>query len=115
VDAAKAVETLYAGLQGCQQDSDCAYVDAQTYEVLPPSSADYVIADNCSLVHPLIVANRQAATDAQGKLLDALTNAQGVCGYEIVRNDCQITGFNASAPAVCRAGKCSVNPTLGSF
>lgn len=113
IEAADAVTALYPSVQGCSTDADCFYVD-KDFNVIPPSSLQYVYTDNCSRVTPLIVANATALLAHQSALTSALSNAQDVCGYRMVREDCTgITGFNSTqAPPLCNRGVCEVNPAI---
>jgi hypothetical protein len=115
LDAAAATELLYAGLQSCHHDSDCAYLDNQ-YNPIQAGDSQLVYADACSVVKALPVANANAIQAKLADLQAALLTAQQACGADIVRANCvqQTTFQSLQAPAVCDAqGMCKINPSLG--
>lgn len=113
-EAAAAVQKLYAPLESCNVDADCAYLTAN-YTPVAADTIDTVYVDDCSKVAPLPAANRAAVTANLKSLQDALTSAQQACGVRIARDDCSAPkSFSSSAaPAVCQHGACKVNPVLG--
>ncbi|OFZ19690.1 MAG: hypothetical protein A2X94_16680 [Bdellovibrionales bacterium GWB1_55_8] len=114
-DAVEAIEALYPEMQKCSADTDCAYVTTN-YDVIPPSSSQYVTTDACSKVKPLVVGNIAAIIQNQTKAYEALDQARYVCGERIIRYDCTgISGFMSSDGApVCdtSAQMCRINPAL---
>ena len=112
-DASASVEALYPSVEACSTDNDCFYID-KDFQVIPPSSMQYVYTDNCSRVKPLIAANAATILTNQAALTTALNHARDICGYRMVRDDCTgITGFNSTqAPPVCQRGVCQVNPAI---
>ena len=111
-DAIVAAEGLHPQFQFCATDTDCGYL-TPGFEVVPPSTMQYIITDDCSRLKPLIVANIGAIVSGQEILINALQNAQGVCREKLVKYDCTgVSGFQATDGApLCIQNTCRVNPT----
>lgn len=109
-EAAAAVEAVYNGVRGCQSAADCAYFDLN-YDPIAPGSDEYVVTDSCSMVKPLVVANINAAVNAQAKIQEAMARASDTCGGRIVRADCTgYSGFQSgSLPPACVSNVCQAN------
>lgn len=112
-DAIAATEALYANVQTCAMDSDCAYVNA-AFEPIPPASTQFVTTNSCSLLKPLAVGNIKSIVNQSAQLLAALNLTQEKCGTELIDSSCMgYEGFQSTAaPAVCDHGSCRVHPTL---
>ncbi len=113
LERAQAVESLYGALTGCQKDADCTYLD-NSYAPIPPQAVGYVALENCTWVPTLPVANAALVHDAQDRLVAGLQEARQVCGAQLTRVGCPgLRGFQSnSAPPVCDAGTCKVNPSV---
>lgn len=113
-DAAEEVEAMYSPLRKCNVDADCAYSDS-VYQPITNGEMEFVITDSCSIIKPLIVANKISMQENQAKLVAARDRARDICGDKITRPDCtSILGFQAtSGMPVCSSGVCRVNPSIG--
>ena len=74
-DAADKIATEAEELTNCQSDSDCVYIDAyHSFEVVPPSSNEWLLTEDCTALKPPVVANKFSVAGAAQKLDDL------VCG-----------------------------------
>jgi hypothetical protein len=111
VDGATTLQTLYSSVQSCNVDADCTYLDS-SFNVLPSNSTEWVITDDCSLMHPLAVANSTSVANIQDKLIESLNEIRNSCGDKFRRQECtQQIGFqpNNQSP-VCSQGTCQARP-----
>ena len=116
-DAALKVTSLYASLQSCKVDTDCAYVSAD-YETIAPDMVQYVPTDTCSVIAPMVVGNTVAVNNAMANLQQLVSTVQTTCGQQMLRSDCtQATGFTStSASPVCGTDHmCHANPNVSSL
>jgi hypothetical protein len=106
-DQADALEALYVGVQGCQSDADCVYVDAyQAYSVIPPNSDQWIFVDDCRAAKPMTVANKSSIQGGAEKLQAAYDLAAQSCGEQFFRADCSCQyGQAVNAPA-CVQNRC---------
>lgn len=111
-----ALHALYAPLQECNTNEDCAYFSPD-YDPVNASVSEFVLTDRCQLVRPLIAGNTTAVSRSLRALREAVNAAESVCGHRIVREDCMsVRGFDASVGApVCQDRVCRPNPSAGSF
>jgi hypothetical protein len=112
--AALKVEQLYAPLQACQEDKDCAYID-NTYGPVDEGKLQFIFTDDCSVIRPLSAGHATKVAEAQAQLQEAREATRAVCGAKIARAGCsEPTGFqNDLSRPVCLEGACRVNPSLG--
>ena len=106
-NAASALQTLFASMQTCKEDKDCAFVDS-TFETLDPASSEFLTTDNCTVIKPLVVANASMVKSNQSKLMEGQNQVAEVCGTSLKRPNCtSIAGFTLSGqPPVCKQGVC---------
>jgi len=104
----RTVENAYAPLQGCQRDSDCAWLDT-TYTPVFEGEVQFVMTDSCTKLRPLVSANTSLMTESA---IEGLQNARAelydTCGASIARVNCVgIAGFESTmAQPVCDLGRC---------
>jgi hypothetical protein len=109
-DAADKVETSYAQFQGCQVDSDCVYVNARAgYEVVPPSSVQWLLTEDCTAVSPLSVANKITILNGARTIADLYTAAQNTCGQEFYRAACAYQQQSTAKAPVCVQNRCQAS------
>lgn len=111
LDGVTTVQALYTSLQSCNADADCTYVD-NSFNALPSSSTEFVITDDCTMVHPLTVANAASLASNQSKLIDSWNELRTSCGDKFQRQECaQQAGFqpNNQSP-ICSQGTCQGRP-----
>jgi len=105
-DRAATLTSLYASLQTCSADKDCAYLDS--FQEVDPSTYSFITTDDCSVVKPLAVGNLKLITGSWDKIQQTLGLVQEACGARVMRADCtDISGFTLNgAPAACKQGVC---------
>lgn len=82
-DAADKVLTAAEDITQCQSDSDCVYIDAyHGFEVVPPSSVEWLLTEDCTAIKPPVVANKFSVAGASQKLEDLVAAARSTCGQE---------------------------------
>lgn len=113
-DAARAVEALYVEVQGCQQDSDCVYVNNNSYGPVVPGSEQWIATDSCELVKPILTANNSLIGNQAGRIIEAYNAAYAACGADrMYRDNCSPQGFLSSEAAPkCIEGACRINPSI---
>ncbi|MEO5969493.1 MAG: hypothetical protein ABIQ95_06165 [Bdellovibrionia bacterium] len=112
IDGATTLQSFYSSLQSCNIDADCTYMDG-SFNVIPSNSAEWVITDDCSMLHPLAVANSTSVVSNQDKLVESLNELRNSCGEKFQRQGCtQQIGFqpNNQSP-MCSQGTCQARPT----
>jgi hypothetical protein len=105
--AAAELHALYAPLQGCQTDADCAFVEPFQFV---PFTEGYVEAERCDLTRDLVVANASKLDEAtRDQLVSAKAKADQACNA--YRADCGTWGFETPTQAkpACVANRCRIS------
>lgn len=116
-DAADQFATAAASLQSCQTDMDCAYVrDDRGFDVIPPTSTEYILSESCYAIKPMLVANKQLIIGGAQTLANLYVSAQNICGGEFALNNfswtnlggrvCNIEQKLTAVPATCQQNVC---------
>jgi hypothetical protein len=113
INASQSLEKLYKSMKTCEKNSDCTYID-DNFLPLDTSSIDEFIADDCSFIKPIVVANSFSAVTNQLHLLTSRELAVEVCGKEKKRASClqpKVVKSKQIDP-VCHRGVCTVSPLI---
>lgn len=119
-DAADKFSVAAAGMQSCQTDMDCTYIrDNRGFDVIPPTSSEYVFSESCYAIKPVLVANKQSIIGGAQILSDLYVAAQNTCGGEFALNNfgwanlggrsCDIEQKVTTIPATCKQNVCQAH------
>jgi len=109
-DGAVKLQKLFVSVQTCNADTDCTFIDSESFEGISPSGPGILQPDNCSIVSPLVVGNTQLLTANQSKLAELQDKVRTACGNDMIRPDCtQPSEFvlNGKSPT-CQQGVCKL-------
>lgn len=100
-----------ATLTSCQTDTDCVYIDAyQGFEVVPPSTVQWLLTEDCTAIQPPVVANKLAIPGAAQGLIDLYASTRAACGSEFSQtalgHDCYYQQKATQAQPVCKQNRC---------
>lgn len=116
LEAKHNLEALFAPIENCQQDSDCAYIGGDFLPAHPQTESVHL--DSCRWTRDLTVGNAGLTTSYQLDLQLARESVEQACGDSIHRGDCESAWtFNpTSAPApLCVQSRCVVHPDVMSL
>ena len=115
LEEANRTRSFHSSLQSCETDSDCAYVD-NSFGAIGATELQFVATDDCTILQPLSVANRDDLALAQLELQTGRARVRAACGQRFYRGreSCEsIRGFQADkAPPVCVQNTCRVHPSI---
>ena len=100
-----------AALTSCQVDTDCVYVDTyQGFEVVPPSTTQWLRTEDCTAIQPPVVANKLAIASGAQSLMDLYSSTRDACGIEFSQtalgHDCTYAEKATSVQPVCIQNRC---------
>lgn len=108
VDQVNALQSLYATVQSCTADTDCAFVD-QSFAAIPASSEQWVSTNAGTQVMPLAVASIKGLASHRDALNQAYGSALSACHLSPAENAATYDGFmTTSATPRCQQGVCRV-------
>jgi len=113
LEAKHNLEALYAPIEQCVQDSDCAYMGGDFLPALPEAAS--ITIDSCRWTRDLAVGNAGASTSYQLDLQLARESVEQICGTSLQRSDCSapITFNPQGQPApVCVENRCLIHPDV---
>jgi hypothetical protein len=119
-DAADKFAAAAESVQSCQTDMDCSYVRGNgSFSVIPPTSSEYVFAESCYAIKPMLVANTQLILGGEEKLAELYVSAQNICGEEFSMNAfgptnlggnwCGVQQKLTAVPATCQQNVCQAH------
>ncbi|MBU6375839.1 MAG: hypothetical protein KGQ59_07585 [Bdellovibrionales bacterium] len=113
--ATDALQEAQSKVLSCDDDSECANVDAQYYPI-PAGQVQYVALKKCSVLPNLAGANAASLQSERKSLLKALDAAKASCAAEnrelVCTTEVDIGFQNHRYPARCIAAKCLPGKTL---
>jgi hypothetical protein len=111
INASNSFEDYYKKIQICEKDSDCTYIGSNFLPITLEESQDF-IADDCSFIKPLIVANHFGAVSNQLELLTLHDLASQVCRNEEKRMGCkEVKRLKpVKISPLCIKSRCVVHP-----
>jgi hypothetical protein len=110
-EAADDFVASYTTLQTCHTDSDCAYINSNYDPIPPETSPEFVATDDCTVITPMSVGNRELVIHATDELQTGYTKVSVACDDHLYRAGCiSPTYFPSSALApVCKQNHCQAN------
>lgn len=114
--AVSEAEALYAPLQKCEVDLDCAYVrNDLNYTAIEPNLDTVIYTDECVAIKPMLVGNRTAMQDGAAAVLKKYLEVEAKCNatgefYPALlgsaKNECEVATMSTAVAPKCVQNRC---------